>query len=130
MDLGGRCAPEGCTAGTVLPSFSAMICLPPGRWVVVRARSVLVTPGAARRLSFGLSGAFAFFLMPGLSAVGDLRQELANVFYFFLSPEMYSDASARGCFGLGDLPCFDIAAQSHGSNPELLSCLACRESLH
>ena len=90
------------------------------------------TPGAARWLAFRPSSCLllALFLITGFSAVGDFRQELANVFYFCFSPEVYCDPSARGCFRLGDFAGLDIAAQRHGSNTKPLSSLSGGESLH
>ena len=70
------------------------------------------------------------FLVAGFSAVSDFGQELANVFYFFLGPEMYGHAAACGGFGIGNFASLDITAQSHGSNAKFLSCLIGGKRLH
>jgi len=47
------------------------------------------TPSELLPLSFRLSGLlFTLFLISGFPAIGNLRQELANFFYFLLSPKM------------------------------------------
>ena len=67
------------------------MCLPPIRRCVVRARSVLITPGAARRVVVLLLlrlRLFLLFLVPRFSAVLDFGQEFADALDIFLTPAM------------------------------------------
>ena len=128
--MGGSFAPRD---GEALTSVSA-ICLPvlAAGGVRLGLRSVLVAPGVARWLRFGLSCCwfFPFLLITGFPAVGDLRQELANLFNLFLGPEMYCHAAARGGFGCGYFPGSDVATQSYCTNPKLLGRLASGKGFH
>ena len=128
--MGGSFAPKD---GEALTSLSAIFLpVPVAGGVRLGLRSVLDTPGAARWLWFRTPFCWFFplLLITGFPAVGDLGQELANVVYFLLCPEMYGDSATCGGLGLRDFSCLDIAAQSHRSNAEFLSRLTCGEGLH
>src|SRR5215471_17695269 len=65
------------------------------------------------------------FLIPRLSAVRDLGQELAHVFNVLIRPQMNGYAAAADSFWCRDLSCFDIAAECCCSQPNNLGDLIC-----
>lgn len=94
---------------------------------------MLTTSGAARWLRFG--PLFALLLLPQFlitcfPAVGNFRQELPELLYLLLCPEMNRHAPTCSRFRLRNFTSLDIAAQSHGSNAKFLSRLISRKGLH
>ena len=59
---------------------------------------------------------FPEFGVTGFPAVGDLGQELADVFYLFICPKIDGNASGRCSLGLWDLACGKIPAQCCSCN--------------
>ena len=94
--------------------------------MLVRARSVLITPGVARldcvaqspsavALLLFRSGLFLllfFLLVTGFPAVGNLGQELADSLDVGDCPEMNGHAATRGSPWWRYLPRRDVPAQS------------------
>jgi hypothetical protein len=89
--------------------------------ILVRARSVvthrappvwLFLFGFARHGLFGLCLLFfSEFRVAGFPAVGDFRQELADVLDFSIGPEIYGDVARRDRLGDGDFSHAHVMAQ-------------------
>jgi hypothetical protein len=97
---------------------------------MVRARSVLDTPGAARWLSFGLSRFRFLFFPPGFPAVDDLRQDFPDSLNFFLRPDMHSGSAKGYGFRGRYFSRFDVVGKSAMSDSKLLSSLSGGEIRH
>lgn len=63
------------------------------------------------------------FLVSGFSAVGDLRQEFADVFDFRLGPGMDVAPADVHYLGRRHLPGFYVITQGNAGNAQFLSCL-------
>lgn len=100
--------------------------------MLVRARSVFIAPGVpvglfflfgfARRSLFGLCLLFfTEFGVAGFPAIGNLGQELTDVFDFSFSPKMNRHAAARCRFGGWNLASLYVTNQGDARKTELLS---------
>ena len=84
------------------------------------------------RLSFGLSRCLLFwlFLIPGLSAVGDLRQDFPNSFNILVSPNTETPSADSLNGRSWDLSGSDIALNCHQTQPQLCCYFASRILKH
>ena len=101
----------------------AMRCLPPVSDVLVRARSVLPSSGAAR-LVVGLlllRLCFSFLFVAGFSAVGNFGQELADAFDVIVGPDVDGSLTMLDAFRSRDFPDPYVIGKSFMTNPEPLS---------
>lgn len=69
-------------------------------------------------------------LVSRLPAIGDLGQELADIFDFFFRPCVQAGTANREDFRGWNLSCFDVPAERHRVNAELSSSLVRREGYH
>jgi hypothetical protein len=115
--------------------------------MLVRARSVLEAPGAAR-LGFGLLLLLCFesllwhsrlrlcllflpqFLIAGLASVLDFRQLFPQSFDVALAPQAKCDTSGHGFGRSGDFSCFDITAQGSSVQSQFFCYLMSRKAFH
>src|SRR5579864_5493882 len=96
---------------------------------LVRAAFGVIAPGAARWLTFRPFFCFLrlLLLVTGFPAVGDLRQEFANMINLFLSPTMNAHSFSLDKLGRRNFTGCDIAAQGCRIKSELSGGLAGRE---
>ena len=94
---------------------------------LVRARSVVKTPSAARlccgfgfglRFNLRLLSGFTFSLPPHLSAVGDLGEELANLFDFFYCPDMHLKTAQIDLLRGGNLSLLHVSGERSHADPK------------
>lgn len=79
--------------------------------------------GSKFRLTFRLLP--ALFLIPGLPAVGNFRQEPANLLDLLLSPTVHAHPSKLNDLWLGYLTRCDVAAQGGRVNSQPTGCVSC-----
>ena len=98
---------------------------------VARSVVVLLLFGFARHGRFRLCLLFLpEFLITRFSAIGDLRQELADVFDFGLGPEMNRHSATGRRLGGRYLPSRNIATERRLRCPEFFSRLPSRKRIH
>lgn len=68
--------------------------------------------------------------VPRLSAVGDLRQELANVFYFLLGPQVRRGSTRDHHFRAGHLSCRNVACECCWMQLQPLCGNTCGKDIH
>jgi len=95
-------------------------------------RSVFRAPGAARWLSFGPSRCLllALFLITGLPAVGDLRQELSDFFYIAVIPKPYLKLAHQLHWRNRYFLSRQIPIEGHKTQTKFLGSLRSRIAIH
>ena len=118
--VGGSFAPKD---REDLTSVSAMVPAPSGD--LVRVALSATTPGVTRLLLFALPFwlRLAFLLIPGLSTVGDLRQQGPDTLDVFFTPQANPDVADTLHGRNGYLLSLDIPIHAHQTEFEFLSCL-------
>jgi hypothetical protein len=83
-------------------------------------------------LSFGflLRCLLALLLVPGFSAIGDLRQHGPDSLNISFAPEMDTHSAQADRFRRGNLPFGDVAGQGREWQSQFLSGLASRVAIH
>ena len=99
---------------------------------LVRARSVLRAPGAARWLTFGLSRfpLIGLFLMPGSPAVGDLRQDFSDSFNVVIGPKTSAIISQSLEWWNWDLSCCDVSLEGNETQSKFFGDIASGMLIH
>ena len=113
---GGSFAPKDAED---LTSVSAIFCLSYGRRDVVRARSVLMRR-ALPAWCLLPRVLLSLFLVSGVPAILDLRQELPHRFDVFLTPGMHLQVAQVDGLGCGHFLPGNVATESPGIDAEPL----------